>query len=127
MEKETKERHRHYEESFKLLVLRDYYESGSSLNSTSKKWGLKSYTTLKGWVEKYKIETKSLSLSQEVKEAYMKKHSPRSKEEELEARVKELEKALSYEKLRSRGYEIMIEIAEKKEGIEIRKKPGTKQ
>ena len=108
MEKETKERHRHYEESFKLLVLRDYYESGSSLNSTSMKWGLK-------------IETKSLSLSQEIKEAYMKKHSPRSKEEELEVRVKELEKALSYEKLRSRGYEIMIEIAEKKEGIEIRK------
>ena len=41
--------------------------------------------------------------------------------------LKELEKALEYEKLRSLAYSTMIDIAEKEFNIPIRKKPGAKQ
>jgi len=52
---------------------------------------------------------------------------PKTKEEELSARIKELEKALEYEKLKSLAYNTMIDIAEKEFNIPIRKKPGTRQ
>ena len=58
----------------------------------------------------------------------MKKGSKKSPEElVLEAKVKELEKALEYEKLRSLALDTMINIAEDKLKISIRKKSGTKQ
>jgi transposase-like protein len=34
---------------FKLTVLRDYYESGMSLNPTAKKWGLSCYGLIVSW------------------------------------------------------------------------------
>ena len=57
----------------------------------------------------------------------MKKNTPKTKEEELQVRIKELEKALEYEKLRSLAYSTMIDIAEKEFNIPIRKKPRAKQ
>ena len=45
----------------------------------------------------------------------------------LEPTLRELEKALEYEKLKSLAYNTMIDIAEKEFNIPIRKKPGTKQ
>lgn len=50
-----------------------------------------------------------------------------TKEEILSNRIKDLERALELEKLRSRAFEKMIEIAEAEEGISILKKGGAKQ
>jgi 23S rRNA U2552 (ribose-2'-O)-methylase RlmE/FtsJ len=50
-----------------------------------------------------------------------------SKEESLRDEVENLRKSLEYEKMRSRAFEKMIEIAEKEEGISILKKGGAKQ
>jgi len=47
--------------------------------------------------------------------------------EGLEARVKELERQLSDERLRSEAYDTMIDIAEETFNIPIRKKPGAEQ
>ena len=47
-------------------------------------------------------------------------------EDELKRRIKELEKLLEIERLRSEGYELMIDIAEKELKIPIRKKSDTK-
>ena len=49
------------------------------------------------------------------------------RERELEAKVKELEGALAYEKLRTLALNTMIDIAERDLNIPIRKKPGTKR
>ena len=127
---ENKKNHKGwYEESFKLEVLRDYYEQGYSLAQAAKKWGLKHYTLLINWKELYPIDSKALSLSESTIDNYMSKdpNHPLPKEAAQAKRIKELEKALQMEKLRSRGYEIMIELAEKQEGIQIRKKHGAKQ
>ena len=48
-------------------------------------------------------------------------------EEQLRKKVLELEKSLAYEKLRTEALDMMIDIAEKQEGISIRKKSGAKR
>jgi transposase-like protein len=121
------EKSHHYSEAFKLQVLRDYYESGHSLNSTAKKWQLSCYSLIVSWMKHYPIDSKSLSLSRQKIDEIMKKRAPKTLEEEQSQRIKELEKALEYEKLRSLAYSTMIDIAEKEFNIPIRKKPGTKQ
>jgi transposase len=127
MKEEGSSRNQHYSEEFKLTVLRDYYESGDSLRSTAQKWGLSCYNLIKVWSQHYPIESKSLSLSRKQIDEIMKKHTPKTKDEELDLRIKELEKALEYEKLKSLAYSTMIDIAEKEFNIPIRKKPGTRQ
>ena len=47
--------------------------------------------------------------------------------QEKNLRIKSLEKALEMEKLRSRDFEVMIDVPEKQLNIPIRKKAGTKQ
>lgn len=51
----------------------------------------------------------------------------KSQEDLLKERVASLERALALEKMRSRAFEKMIEIAEAEEGISILKKDGAKQ
>lgn len=48
-------------------------------------------------------------------------------EEILQNRISNLERALELERMRSRAFEKMIEIAEAEEGISILKKGGAKQ
>ena len=47
--------------------------------------------------------------------------------EDLEKKAKDLEKQLSYEKMKSEAFDTMIKIAEKELKISIRKKSDTKQ
>ena len=47
--------------------------------------------------------------------------------ESLQKRIEELRRSLELEKMRSRAFEKMIEIAEEEEGISILKKDGGKQ
>lgn len=42
-------------------------------------------------------------------------------------RIKELERLLEDERLRSLGFSTMIDVAEEELGVSIRKKPGSKQ
>ena len=97
------------------------------MNSTAKKWGLSSNSLIRLWKDRYPIDSKSLSLSRKKIDEIIKTRKPKTKEEELSARIKELEKALEYEKLKSLAYNTMIDIAEKEFNIPIRKKPGTRQ
>ena len=48
-------------------------------------------------------------------------------QESLQKKIEALERALEYERLRCRGYEKLIEIAEREEGISILKKDGARQ
>ena len=45
----------------------------------------------------------------------------------LEKQLRQTQKALQDEKVKSRAYEIMIEVAEQELNIPVRKKPGAKQ
>lgn len=122
----SKELHAHYEETFKLEVLRDYYSSGLSLRVTAKKWGMKTYTTLLSWKKRYPIDSKLLSLSVEQLRELKMKQEPKTKEKILEEEIVRLKKALEIEKLRSHAFKRLIEVAEKEEEISILKKDGAK-
>lgn len=86
---------------------------------------------LKDWIVKYSNEL-SLSQTNSFDEVMGKSKNENlqkvdSESEALLKRIADLEKALAFEKMRSRGFEVMIEIAETELNIPIRKKSGTKQ
>jgi hypothetical protein len=66
---------------------------------------------------------------QEIKlQRIMKEESKKSEHElKLEEKIRELEKSLDYERLKSLALNTMIDIAERDLKISIRKKHGTKQ
>ncbi len=116
-----------YDELFKLEVLRDYYSSGMSKSFTSKKWGLSNHTVLLRWIKRYPLDSSLLSLPAKTLISYQQAHTGKSREEVLEQEILNLQKALEMEKLRSRGFEKLLELTEKEEGISILKKAGAKQ
>lgn len=120
---------RRYDESFKLEVIQYYYESGASIGSVLRKYDLSGYAIFEGWLKRYPVDSKELSLSDEIKLYQMEKPQKPAltNEELLSERIKALEKALEYCKLRGRAMEVLIDVAEKTEGINIRKKAGAKQ
>ena len=117
-----------YDDTFKLQVLSDYYSSGMSKSFISRKWGI-SHPTLIKWQKLWPIDSKELSLPDEIISTYRMGGKDRGKTEEqiYQERISELEKSLAMERLRCRALEKVIEIAEREEGISILKKDGVKQ
>lgn len=117
-----------YTEVFKLKVLRDFYSSGESAWSIARKWEIDP-NSLYQWKRRWPIGSKELSLPAEtLAKIPMPKPTPeKTAEELLQDRITALEHALALEKMRSRAFEKMIEIAESEEGISILKKDGAKQ
>ena len=124
----TKDNPRHYDDAFKLRVLSDYYQSGMSKGFISRKWGI-THPTLIKWEKLWPIDSKALSLPAEIISTYRMSGKGRDKSDEqiLQERISALERSLQIERMRSRALEIVIEIAEREEGISILKKDGVKQ
>ena len=79
-------------------------------------------------MDKYVNEKELVSLPDESENSEtMAKKTPEERLQELEAENKRLQKALELEKLRSKAYDTMINLAEETFNIPIRKKSGTKQ
>lgn len=93
----------------------------------SKKYGIER-GTLRYWMNKYPINSESLSLpSQTIEDVMARKKSNEPDEiAKLQARIKELEKALAFSELGIKARDLMIDLAEKQENIQIRKKFGAK-
>jgi len=106
----------HYSYEFKMRVLETVLSGDESMESASRRFGIKGHTTIAKWMRK--LEASNVDL-------ILKKNKPSSSD--YESRIKELEEALAYEKLRSNAYKEMIKIAEKDLKISIEKKPDTKQ
>lgn len=119
--------HRFHSEVFKLEVLRDHYSSGSSVCFTVRKWNLSCTKLLLSWMDRYPVDSESLSLDIETISRHQMRTRKKTKEEVLQDQVLGLKKALEMEKLRSHAFEKLIEITEKEEGISILKKDGAKQ
>ena len=115
-----------FTEVFKLEVLRDYYSSGMSVMALSRKWQISSASFYQ-WQKRWPADSKELSLPMETLANLPMPMPEKSQEDLLKERVASLERALALEKMRSRAFEKMIEIAEAEEGISILKKDGAKQ
>ena len=124
----ARKKYERYSDDFKLKVLSDYYSSGMSKYFTAKKWGIER-GQIKAWMKIWPVDSKELSLPDEIisTSRMIDKDSVRSDEQILRERISALEKSLAYERMRSRAFEKLIEIAEREEGISILKKGGVKQ
>jgi transposase len=107
-----------YPVSFKRWLAREIESGKMGLKEAMMRFKI-AKGTLYDWQSRYSVG-KELSL------AHM---TPQEKQEKalLEKRIKELEKALEYAKLKNIAVETMIDIAEKQFNIPIRKKSGPKQ
>lgn len=125
----TKREISHYSDEFKLRVLSDYYCSGLSEKVIAKKWNVGNGSSINQWKKIWPIDSKELSLPEEIISTYRMGGKDRGKSDEqiLQERIADLEKGLAMERMRCRALEKVIEIAEREEGISILKKDGVKQ
>ena len=120
-----------FDETDKISIAREYHERGCPASEIVSKYHISSAVVLYGWLDKYLNEKVCVSLQPETdNKIYMSKKSKQQLEEELKAmkaELRRLQEALELEKLRSRAYDTMIDVAEANFNIPIRKKTGTKQ
>ena len=118
---------RFYSLEFKFKVLSYYYSHGENRRNTYENFGIDK-SVLRDWLKAYRIEKGCVSLQSELEKVF-KMDLPQDTYdlEAMRQKIASLEQALEYERMRSRGYEKLIEIAEKEEGISILKKDGAKQ
>ena len=88
---------RHFDDDFRLRVLKDYYESGSSYSKIARKYGLSSGNIIQ-WERRYRDKC-----------------------------VSRLRKALEYSELRNEALNEVLKIGREQYGIDLLKKAGAKQ
>lgn len=135
MSNKSRER-KNYSVEFKLRMLKEYYESGSTKYSLCKKYSV-DYVTFSRW-ERY-FESKALSLPTDVEElenqVYMaRKKSESSKaagsqteSERLQDENQRLRKALAYSELRNEALHELLKIGRERYGVDLLKKAGAKR
>lgn len=119
-----------FDESFKRTVIEEYLSTGCSKMSLLRKYNIYFKSAIQTWMRKLgytdgvkpqkatfvPINTISLATNS----------SDKVNNDDLQKKVKELERQLQDEKLRSEAYIRIIEKAEKELNIPIRKKPNTR-
>ena len=130
----TEKRQKYYDE-----VIRLHFEKGYGEDRIAKILPI-GHTTVNRWIANFVAENKNSNLiAMQRKKCNTKSQKQQTKQqtpvttpaadevEKLKAEIDNLRKALDYEKLRAEAYNTMIDIAEKKFSISIRKKRGAKQ
>jgi transposase len=125
------EERQHHPRAFKHSVIKEYLAGGIGMNALLKKYNIKTHGGVLRWMRqlgysevpvkgRYLASAKPLSLPAK------KTHKDQPSDVLSQQRIKELERLLEDEQLRSEAYRRVIEIAEKDFNIPIRKKPDTK-
>lgn len=121
----------HYSAAFKRKVCEEYLRTGQSKMSLLRKYNIRMKSGIQKWLQQLgyeDIHQKAGYLNLAISSLATKK-TPipvPATNVALEKRIKELERLLEDEQLRSEAYGRIIDIAEKEFRIPIRKKPNTK-
>ncbi len=113
-----------FDDEDKMAVVAEYQAGKMTAAEIVKKYRLSSKQVLFSWMDRY-LREESLSLGASEADSMAKDPEERIRELELENR--RLQKALNTETLRAKAFDTMIELAESKFNIPIRKKSGTKR
>lgn len=113
-------RNRYFSDSFKRKVVSDIENNLTDVGEVSREFGV-SRTAIYKWVYTYS------TLYKKGFRQIVEPMSDSKKLEELKQRIKELEQALGRKQLELELKDKMIEIAEQKYGLDIKKKSGSKQ
>lgn len=116
-----------YPEEFKRKVIEEYLSTGVPKMDLLRKYGIKTKSGIQRWMKKlgYTDFYSNPRFASVTLPAVTKKLDV-TDNNALQRRIKELERQLEDEKLRSEAYSRIIELAEKELKISIKKKPGTK-
>lgn len=126
---------RHFDDQFRLSVLKDYYESGASYSQISRKYDVSSGNVI-AWERKYMNKCVPLpaDIQELEKQVFMAKKSKeakvpqiKSKEDKLIEENARLRKALEYSELRNEALNEVLKIGREQYGIDLLKKAGAKQ
>ena len=134
MKKERKPA-RHFDDQFRLSVLKEYYESSASCYQIAHKYGITN-SNINAWEQKYM--NKCVSLPTDIieleKQVFMAKKARDSRpqqimseEEKLREENVRLRKALEYSELRNEALNEVLKIGKEQYGIDLLKKAGAKQ
>ena len=111
-----------YSPSFRQQVATDYERGDLSYSQIAEKYGLPGRETVKEWVKAFRKKGEiAPSTAGPMTEDEKRDSDAKDK------RIRELERQLEDERLRSLGYSTMIDVAEEELGVPIRKKYGSKQ
>jgi transposase-like protein len=115
-----------FTDEFKLKVVKEYLETDISQDALKKKYGFGGSNCISNWMRKFGMKTPN---EEQIKlQRIMSEEQGKTKREvELEAKIRELEKSLAYERLRTIALDTMIDVAERDLKITIRKKPGARR
>ena len=114
-----KEYMRRYSEAFRRTVVREY-EDGESIERLRRRYGIGGKGTIQKWIRRYGVA----GLRHEV--VVMQRADEQGREKELEARIRELEAALSQLTLDKLMLETTLEVASERYGENIKKKYAPK-
>ena len=117
----------YYSDELKMKVVHEYVNTDVSQIELMEKYSIKGKSCITNWMRKFGLKEDYVRPNKLSHSIMSKGRKKTTQELALEAKVKELEKALEYEKLRSLALDTMIDVAEDKLKISIRKKSGTKQ
>lgn len=117
-----------FSESLKRSILDQVLSGSITKEEARRRYGIKSKSGVLYWLRNYeKYGTCSLNLRNQPMPLNPKEPTPpEPSAQELKLRIKELERQLSDEQLRSDAYSLMIDIAERELKVPIRKKSSTK-
>lgn len=115
-----------YTDDFKLKVVQEYLMTDATVSDLQKKYGIKSRSGISEWVRKFGLN-KPTQREIEFENAMKGQNGRTAREQELELKVKQLEKELEKEHLRTLALNTMIDIAERELKIKVRKNSGAKQ
>ena len=121
-----KRRSKHFTDEFRYQVVQEYLETDQSQLDLLRKYGIKGSSSILNWMRKFGLEQNQTDQI-EIQRTMAKETEKTPHEQELEKKVKELERLLEHEKLRTMALNTMIDIAERELKISIRKKSGAKR
>lgn len=120
-----------------MSVLKDRYENGLTATTLARKYGIASDASIYTWEKLYPVDSKLLSLSDEVtarvramqkgRKPIPRHAKPQTREERLAKEVEDLRKALAYSELRNEALHEVLKIGSEQYGIDLLKKAGAKQ
>ena len=120
---------RHYSDAFKREVVAEYLAGGITQAALQRKYQIGGKCAILAWRRKlgYSVQSSPdvATLSSVIPITVTQKKETQSLSE-LQQRIKELERQLQDERLRSEAFERIIDKAEKELKVPIRKKPNTR-
>lgn len=133
MKKERKPA-RHFDDQFRLSVLKEYYESGASCYQIAHKYDI-TISNIKAWEIKYmnkcvSLPSDILEIEKQVfmvRKANVESSHEMSEEDKLRNEILRLRKALEYSELRNEALNEVLKIGKDQYGIDLLKKAGAKQ